>query len=359
MDGRVNACLADPVMDQVNHRIREMKIIKIYLAFGISMLLASCAQKYLINSATDTHTQESSRTLTPSITSRPTATATEILCITPGSGYKCIPSYEIPGIERAGSFAIDRNRDLWIVWRQETYSGNYQSSLLHISQNEVQQEIPLGFGVTDMLVTNSAIWLLNIVLRPDKPKLIEYDLNGNLVSEYSLPQIFFLDTNHQYQDYGVNALHYGSAGEIILSGTTGTWQFLDDKGAITPLWLDGLQCGQIICKIINPSQGEDMRQATITIGMKRIILTTSHDYIYLEILGVTPDGGLWVLSSEQSVTDGYTIYNFNNNGDVLGSAVVRSRNLYMDIRGDLYEMVILNGNAKVFRILPRQEDINQ
>ncbi len=338
--------------------------MNILLVCSIWTFLISCSNTAIDNSGQSTPTQNYAQSPTAIYPQEPTLTATRIPCDMAGYGIECSLAFEIPDIRGTGIYSISSNEDLWMVRIEDPRVDSFKSWLLHLTTTGTEKRIPLQVGVTDLLVTDSSIWILNMILLPEKPKLIQLNFDGVLISEYYIPQEMLMSENGQYQEFGLCCLIPAANGGIILKGITGTWQLLIEQGNISPQRLDGLACGQNICSVQNPILGEETGEAIVLIGEKQIMLNTNLDEILLELLSVTPDGGLWVSALEFDRGDGigadiptrrYSIHRFNVSGDELGYAIVESPYFFVDVYGNLYDMVIEENGSMVYKVTLQAE----
>ncbi len=324
----------------------------VFILLLMSLVLTSCSSGSDPSQNTPSQTKTAISTYPVAQTTAPART--DDLCFLESYGIECTFVFELP-MAAAGIYAISPDGDLWTVWTENPRSDNFISWLVHLTTDGMLEKIPLQIGATDLQVTDSSIWILNMTLLPEIPKLVQLDLNGNLISEYDIPREFLLDADGQYQEFGVSNLYLGANGEFFLGGVTGMWRLLDEHGKLSPRRLDGLPCGETVCTV-DSSALDDTQIAYLQIGEKRIDFVTESDGIYLLLHSATPDGGIWVSAVETnrvgiiSQPRQSTLYRFNSAGEEVGHVVFEASSVFVDGDGILYQAVIKENVTYVYRL---------
>lgn len=316
-----------------------------YIVIFLLASLTGCANSFptdspilatatpLINTPIGTHYLPSE---TPSRTSTPTSIS-DFYDLYP------TPVFKINGLYFY-QFSIAPTGDLWL----DADNGD-ERNMYNISPEGDIQEFPL-YGGSDLLVTNSFVWELGVPLLPEKPVLYKRQLDGALLEEYSLPLWMMMDNNGELLQNGLYQLHKDLDGRILLSGSSGIWQVIDQYGNFSPLRMFGFECGQSLCNIGGLVSGNPTKQAVLSIDTKNIDFSTEGDYIFVNILGIAEDGTIYIEVIEVAYERRVSVQHYDLSGNLIESASIPTSILDFDPKGIVYNAIRSEEGTKVFQV---------
>jgi len=275
-------------------------------------------------------------------------------CAMESYDFLCSAVIDLPDTVSAGVFAVSPTGEFWIVVINDPRADSFSSMLIRIDQNGSTSQINLSVGVSDMVVSDSGIWIYDLKLLPDLPKVYHLDTDGSLIAEVEIPREFLLDSSNEYQETGIDRIRLGVNNEIILSGVTGTWQLFNWNGDYNPLHLDGLPCGPETCRVVNDIHQGDPHIASLFIGEKQVDFSTDKDYIFIDIIQITGTGEIYVVAKEGSlgvVNSLVTLYKLDLSGSIQEYAHVLTSSIEAGPDNSFYNMVVnsLRG-TRIFQV---------
>lgn len=152
-------------------------------------------------------------------------------------------------------------------------------------------------GISDLEVSSSAIWVLDIAATT--PGVLRISLDGEITARYELPE-------YLQREHGLSGIALIDKGDVVIEreGGASIFRLIDTGRSVTFAPLEGYTYNGRTYT----ARSADMRTAhaangLITRGELSTAITVPHHLGGLYILGARPDGGLYVVVEEVTLND--------------------------------------------------------
>ncbi len=196
----------------------------------------------------------------------------------------------------ASAFAIAPDGSIWIA-----DTAVQPNRLLHFDTAGIlQQTLPLEqtvLGLSDLVVTQDAIWLLALASQP--AQLHRLGLDGSLQLSRDIPEAM-MTQDSGYVSNGIFTLWVGEDGALLSSGVNGLHRLLDPSGQVAAEPLKALSYyGHSYGTALNPDGSRmDLVMDGASIAFEAPAYVTNES-----LLGFNPDGSLAVAVNKYDPND--------------------------------------------------------
>jgi len=282
------------------------------------------------------------------------AGANEVVCRIPSGGAGITFADENTQELRAwgpGGLEVAPDGSFWIA-------DTAARRLLHYSKDCTQLgiiELKNVVGVTDLVVTNDAIYALDVAA--GQPTVLHLSPSGAEYGRYPV-------------DQSITGLTAGETGELLVERQFGASfdQLLDRNGRLAKASLPGLsQAGVLYTARAADLSQKEAHAGTLTVGGQPLEVSVPNDLGGLRVLGMSKTGDVLVKLEEVALVSDFrvdqTVRRYSHEGKLLGAARVPLANRYTYVQsnvattpaGDAFILHTTREGAEIQKLVFTQE----